>query len=256
MTNERLRSVIAAAGYSYETVATDVGVDPKTVERWVTSGRTPHRTHRWRAARLLGHDEAYLWPAVLGDARTGAASEAELLRMYPTRGSVPMDLWMSQLREAGESLDLLAYAGLFLLDNNPDVADLIKTRAEMGTQVRILLGDPDSNIVRLRGQEEGIGDGLAERIRIALRYLTPAIGAPGVQIRQHSTTLYASIYRSDDSMLVNLHIFGSGAPANPVMHLRRVPGGRVFASYQRSFERVWHSATPLMPPAPPSMMSW
>ncbi len=60
MPNERLRSTIAAADVTPDLVARAVGVDPKTVERWITKNRLPHRTHRWRAAKLLGQDEAYL----------------------------------------------------------------------------------------------------------------------------------------------------------------------------------------------------
>jgi hypothetical protein len=41
-------------------VAAQVGVDPKTVERWIVLGRIPHRSHRWATASLLGTDEAYL----------------------------------------------------------------------------------------------------------------------------------------------------------------------------------------------------
>ena len=43
-------------------------------------------------------------------------------------------------------------------------------------------------------------------------------------------------------MLVNTHVYGSPAGHNPVIHLQRVAGGRVFDTYQRSFERVWAQA--------------
>src|SRR5947209_5102615 len=142
MANERLRSTIAAAGQSFETVATHVGVDPKTVERWITSERKPHRTHRWRTAELLGRDEAYLWPSVLSDKRTQAASEAEVVHLYPNRGAVPVALWRSMIDQAADSLDFLAYAGLFLPDTNPDLARVLAERGAAGTRVRILLGDP------------------------------------------------------------------------------------------------------------------
>ncbi len=93
MANERLRSSITAAGHRYESVASHIGVDPKTVERWVTLGRVPHRAHRWATAELLGRDEGYLWPSVLQEPRTQAASEAEFVHLYPTRGAVPVELW-------------------------------------------------------------------------------------------------------------------------------------------------------------------
>ena len=244
MANERLRASMRAAGLDCVAVAEATGVDPKTVERWVQKDRVPHREHRQATSRLLAKDEAYLWPALLADPLTTAAGQAEVLRVYPSRGSVPLDLWTSLITNAREELTLLSYAGLFLLDNNPDITELLVERAVAGVRVRVLLGDPDSPAVTQRGEEEGIGADMAGRVRLAQRYLTPALGTPGLEVRFHSTTLYNSIYRSDETMLVNMHLYGSGAPANPVMHLQQVTGGRLFRSYQRSIEAVWHVATP------------
>lgn len=238
MANERLRSTITAAGQSIDSVADHVGVDPKTVERWVLRDRVPHRRHRWKTAELLGKDEAYLWPAILDDARTQAASDAELVHLYPTRSMVPAGLWRSLL-EARDSLDLLAYAGLFLADTNADLGRELRRLGESGVRVRVLLGDPASDAIRRRGEEEKIGSAMAGRAQLALNALVPAMGAPGVEVRLHQTTLYNSIYRSDATMLVNTHIYGSPAAHNPVLHLQRVAGGRLFDTYQRSFEAVW-----------------
>ena len=65
---------------------------------------------------------------------------------------------------------------------------------------------------------------------------------PGVELRTHATTLYNSIYRFDQDLLVNGHAFGAPAAQSPVLHLRRVPGGRVWDHYMRSFEEVWKIA--------------
>jgi hypothetical protein len=65
--------------------------------------------------------------------------------------------------------------------------------------------------VRLRGQEEHIGEGMAARIRLSLAYLQEAIGTPGMELQLHATTLYNSIYRLDADMLVNSHAYGSFA---------------------------------------------
>jgi hypothetical protein len=67
--------------------------------------------------------------------------------------------------------------------------------------------------------------------------------APGVELRFHATTLYNSIYRFDDDMLVNAHVYGAPAAHSPVLHLRRLPGGRLVDHYQASFERVWEQAS-------------
>src|SRR5439155_26150110 len=90
--------------------------------------------------------------------------------------------------------------------------------------------------------EEGIGEGLRARIKLALGYMDEAFGAPGITVRMHATTLYNSLYRYDEDLLVNTHAYGVAAGQSPVLHLRRLPGGRLFEHYMASFERVWQTA--------------
>ena len=111
MANERLRSCITGARLTISDVAAQVGVDPKTVERWIVPGRVPHRSHRWATASLLGTDEAYLWPELADDRRTQAASAAELVTLYPNRGAVPGALWRSVLDGATDNIDVLVFSG-------------------------------------------------------------------------------------------------------------------------------------------------
>jgi hypothetical protein len=166
-----------------------------------------------------------------------------LVEFWPSRSSVPPDLWRSLIDQARECIDVLFYAGLFL----PEVHDVARLgeRAKAGCRVRVLLGDPRGVVVRRRGEEEGFGLGLIHRILLSLRYYQPILPVPGVELRLHDTTLYASIVRADETMLVNTHVYGSAAAQNPVLHLRRVPGGRVVDHYQMSLDRVWASATPV-----------
>jgi hypothetical protein len=67
----------------------------------------------------------------------------------------------------------------------------------------------------------------------------------GVEFRFHRTVLYNSIYRADDQVLVNTHLFGVTAAVAPVWHLRKLPAGELAGLYVDSFERVWDTATPL-----------
>jgi hypothetical protein len=71
---------------------------------------------------------------------------------------------------------------------------------------------------------------------------------PTVEIRLHTTVLYNSLYRADDEMLVNPHVYGTAAAQAPVLHLQRHSDGDLFTTYAHSFERVWTTAKPL--PAP------
>lgn len=141
------------------------------------------RKHRWAAAALLEADEGYLWPSVLQDVRTAAASGAELVTLYPNRGLVPWELLETLLSESEEAIDILVFAGLFLVDTHPGLAGTLAVKARSGVRVRVIMGDPDSDAVRLRGDEEGIGGDLAARSRLSLNYLREAIEAPGLEIR-------------------------------------------------------------------------
>ena len=244
MPNERLRDALMARGLTCAVIAERVEVDQKTVERWIASDRVPRRTHRCAVASLVGIDEGYLWPTALNANRLTPGLDAELVTLYPTRGAVPRELWLALINEATTSIDALMFAGLFLTDTGPDLGEALARQARSGVRIRLLLGDPDSETVAIRGREEGIGDGLAARIRISGKYLHDAALRDGVELRWHTTTLYNSIYRCDDNMLVNAHVYGAPASQNPVLHLRRVPTGRVFDHYLASFDRVWATGTP------------
>jgi hypothetical protein len=84
---------------------------------------------------------------------------------------------------------------------------------------------------------------MAAKIRNALVLYRPLTGS-GVEIRLHPTVLYNSIYRADDEMLINQHVYGIAAAYAPVLHLRHQDEDDVFTTYVDSFERVWASARP------------
>lgn len=54
-------------------------------------------------------------------------------------------------------MSVLAYSALFLAEDAV-VLSLLRRKAEAGTRVRLLLGDPDGAFVAARGAEEGVGD--------------------------------------------------------------------------------------------------
>ena len=146
---------------------------------------------------------------------------------------------------------MLVYVGLFLPEQNPGLAHTIAVKARAGAKVRLLFGDPDSPAVAERTAEEGIGTGaISAKIRNVLAFYRPLADVNGVEVRCHSTTLYNSIYRFDDEMLVNPHIYGATAAHGPTLHLRQLAGGDLFDSYANSYERVWATSTPITWPEP------
>jgi hypothetical protein len=240
--NERLRNSISAAGMTLDDVAHRVDVDPKTVERWIRTDRVPHPRHRRAVAVLLRTSATFLWPSLLDEARQASVTAAEFIALYPHRGAVPPELWVSLVHSAREHVDVLVYAGLFLWDGTPDLPDVLAVKGDGGTKVRLALGDPASPAVAQRGADEGIGTAMAARVHMSLGYLRPALRSPAVELRLHSTVLYNSIYRFDDDMLVNSHTYGAPAAQSPVLHYRRFDDGRLFNHYLASFERVWAGA--------------
>ncbi|MFY1577895.1 DUF5753 domain-containing protein [Verrucosispora sp. WMMD703] len=63
--NHGLIQAMAEAGETAESLAAQVGVDPKTAARWMSPGRVPHPRHRSRVASILDQDVGDLWPDVL-----------------------------------------------------------------------------------------------------------------------------------------------------------------------------------------------
>lgn len=244
MSNERLRTALLARGMTVQSLAEAIEVSPKTVERWITQGKVPYLRHQYATAAALKVDVTTLWD----DGRTVDSAtdltKAEIATVYPHRHTVPTGLWRELYGRAERNLDVLVYSGLFLSED-PLFHDLVRAKVEAGARVRILLGDPGCAAVRQRGVDEGhqIMDG---KIRNALVLYRPLMRShPDIGFRLHDSTLYNSIYRADDEMLVNPHVYGIGAYMAPVLHLRRLPGGSLFDTYANSIDHTWENARPI-----------
>src|SRR5262245_17051706 len=168
MANERLRDAMIRNGLDLEAVAKATTVDPKTVERWITKGRTPYPRHRHTIAALVRETESYLWPDAIAPQRKAEIASSELVRLYPHRYDMPTDTWERLIEAAETHIEFLNYAGMFLTDN-PALIKKLRMKAEAGVKVRLLLGDPASRAVARRSDEEGIGKGtIPAKIRNAL----------------------------------------------------------------------------------------
>lgn len=238
--NGRLADAIRQRGWDTQRFAQEIDVDPKTVRRWVSTGRTPHPRLRDRAAEQLGVPMAVLWPEADGP----MDGMGELIGLYTTRAEVSPATIRSLSASASQHIDILAYAGLWLWDTVPGFADLLSAKIAHGAEVRVCLGDPDSDAVLQRGEEEGIGANLAARCRLATGYAQVIADADPSALRWSTATLYASILRFDEEVLVNMHLWGNPACSSPVLCFRHQSDGGVAANVIRSFERVWQDAQP------------
>jgi transcriptional regulator with XRE-family HTH domain len=243
MPNERLRAALLERGLTPAKLGEELGVDHKTVERWV-GGRLPYRRHRYAVAARLNVDETYLWPDALSKDQVWAASESEILAIYPHRSDIPREVWERLFSAAEHEIGVLVYAGLFLAEDAV-IQKILADKARAGVRVRVLLGDPESTQVAERGVDEGIDDAVPAKVRNAQALYRELRGAEGTDFRLHRTILYNSIYRGDDQLLVNTHVYGLPAARAPAWHLKKVAGGEIAALYLESFERVWESAVPI-----------
>jgi transcriptional regulator with XRE-family HTH domain len=238
MRNDRLREAFTALGLKVNELGPKVGVNPKTAQRWFYEGRVPRRTTADRVAELLGVPVDWLWPDIDGEVKQ---VPADLVRLYPNRLVAPRQLWLELVRNANSQIDILAVAGLSLIEDNPAIVALLRRRADDGVKMRITFSDTDSAAIRRRGGEEMVFDSLVHRAEVARDVYDPLFTMAGVEFRPHIATVYTTILRCDDQMLVSHHLYGLNGRLAPLLHLQRNTGD-LFDPLQTSFDRVWHSS--------------
>lgn len=210
----------------------------------VREGRTPYPKHRFQLAALLKESEQFLWPDANTPERAAEVARSEVVTVYAHRHQIPRELWLRLFDDTAQQLDILVYAGMFLTDDAALLKQL-RRKAEDGVRVRLLLGNPTSRAVRERTAEEQIGAGaIAAKIRNVLAFFKPVMGVPGIEFRLHGTTLYNSIYRFDDEIIVNMHVHGLMAPQAPAIHLRQLSEGSLFNTYAENFDSIWKDSKP------------
>jgi hypothetical protein len=235
--NRTLRRALADADLTEVDVAASLEVDPKTVRAWI-SGRVPYPANRRKVARLVGREEADLWPDI-----DTVPSASDVRLVYAHRWAVPREAWIRLFASATREIGILVYSGLFLAED-AGVRAVLADKARAGVRVRVLLGDPASHSVAQRGTDEGIDQAMSAKICNALTVYRALAERENVEIRQHATVLYASIFRADADLLVNVHAYGLNAAQAPVFRMRATSSDDVAALYLASFEKVWDSASP------------
>ena len=242
--NEPLRRALLHRRLRENDVAARLGVDPKTVRRWL-NGRVPYPHNRAALADLVEADEADLWPGAGGPLAARTRPD-DLGTVYTHRWAVPREAWTRLFASAQYEIDILAYSALFLAEDT-GILRIFADKGRAGVTIRIALGDPDGTQAAERGEEEGIGDAMPAKIRNALTLYRPLTSAPNVEIRLHRTVLYNSIYRADGQFMVNHHTYGIPAAQAPVFCVCDTGSGDMAALYRDSFEHVWAGSATIEP---------
>src|SRR5690242_4161385 len=103
---EPLRRALIGARLRDVDVAQSLGVDPKTVQRWL-GGRVPHARHRWGVADLLDVHEYDLWPHLA----ELPSLDPEVYATYRHRGAVAQATWQNLFENAVRDISVLVYSG-------------------------------------------------------------------------------------------------------------------------------------------------
>ena len=233
--NEPLCRALLRAGLTEEEAATSLGVDPKTVRRWMEGRSLPYPRHRWALAAMLGTDEADLWPELR---HTRPRSE-EVQAVYPHRDAAPRSVWLRLFGSAEHEIAILDRDALFLVQDH-QLMDTLRNRARAGIRVRICLAVPDSSCtdeIAVRPWVNGPTAGPPSDLALFL----PLLESGGMEMRFHSVVLYNSIYRADDQLLVTQSAYGIPPGRAAVLHLRIAERGMA-GTYLHSFDQIWANA--------------
>ncbi len=235
--NETLCRALLRAGLAEEDVAARLGVDPKTVRRWVEGRAVPYLRHRWALAAMLSVDEGDLWPQL----RASRSRPQEVKAIYPRRDAVPREVWLRLFSSAEREIGILDHSALFLTEDSA-ILGLLRDRAGAGVKVRICLADPDASNARagVAGQEGG--ETLPADVRNTISQCAPLRRSGNVDVRLHRGILYNSIYLGDDQLLVSQYVYGIPAGQSPALLLHRVGAGDMVSAYLESFEHIWADA--------------
>lgn len=220
-------------------LARTVGVDPRTVDRWLSNPlRAPRTTIRADVARALGVSDAVLWPKVARSAiKTGA--DREILAAHPYRNACPTSVWAGLIDEASTSIVFAGYTNYFLWQEHPRLAERLKAKASAGCSIRFLLGDPESDVTRRREEIEGVPLTVTTRINITLDALKRMGDAPGVDVRFSDGHIALSVFSFDDEMLVTPHLSSLLGHESPMLHLRRLGDDGLYDRFASHVAALW-----------------
>jgi lambda repressor-like predicted transcriptional regulator len=231
--NERLRTLLVSLDESPAALAAKVGVDPKTVERWLTTDRCPYPRTAHRVARLLEVDVTYLWPNLYAHRQRPVTSGDELVACYPGRAAVPTGLWSRLLTEARTRITIMGDCALS--EVVPNLPALLANQAASGVPVRVILTDPATVTNPID----------AVRVQTTDATYRPLLDTPGISISSYPAALTTTIIHTDDDLLIRPSIDGCPMAFAPVLHLRQLPGGPLSTLYLTSVDCVLTESTPV-----------
>jgi hypothetical protein len=230
---------MADARMTDQALARAIGVDEKTVGRWVAhDGRIPHPRHRWAACEALGVDEAMIWPDAIRTAvKTGP--DREVAAVYPYRSACPASLWRKLITNATREITFAGYTSYFLWIEQPNLGAALRRKAQAGCTVRFLVGDPDSEVTRQREQIEATPLTVSTRIAVTLGELEKLRDADGIEARFSDRHIAMSVFSFDDDMIFTPHLANLAGHESPAFHYRRCQQDGIFDRFTMHVNALW-----------------
>lgn len=245
MTNDPLRQALSAAKMTVKDLAVAVDVDEKTAARWMTDeARVPHPRTRWAVAEALGVEEQVLWPdAVRTAIKTGP--DREVVAVYPFRSAAPKALWKDLVASAERRITFAGYTNYFLWLEIPNLRATLRRKIEQGVSVRVLVGDPESEVTRNREAIEAVALTVSTRIQVTLDEVRKLrLVAPGVEARYSDAHIAMSVFLFDDDALVSMHVADLLGHDSPTLHVRRRQEDGLFDRFAHHVDHLWETGRP------------
>jgi len=241
MPNNLLARRLKEQGFSRVRLSQETNLDSLTIDR-ILSGETasPRDSTKALIAQALDTTVENLWPDSFQGLHDSAAGVIAA-KVFPSRTSIPIEFWRELFAGAQRQIDICVFGGTFLFDRMTGFKKLLKNASENGADIRFVVGDSGSLGVQQHGEEERFGSSLAGRCRLTLEHMQPLV-SDTIQLRTSGATLYASLFRVDDTLVANHHIYGSPAGDNPCIFLDRESDPELWERYEESFQRIWNAA--------------
>lgn len=213
MANDNLRQALDSAHIQPDDFAEQIGVDIRTVRRWL-SGRPPYPRHRTKIAQALQIPEQALWPDLPPPTHPQAR---DLITGYPSADSIGIPSPEGLIQAAGEQIDLLDHTLAEYLAPS-GLTELLLTRASEGVLIRIMVAAPGY-------------------------HLAPLLNQPGIEVRAVGLGEQQTVHRYDDDMLVTVPLAGNASEPPLLLHIQRRGSGGLFDRFASHYQDSWDTAT-------------
>jgi len=255
--NVALAQALAAKNMTPRTLARALGINVKTVERWIDGAAVPQKANARPAADALGIPVQMLWPelAELHPGASGLADPppptADLTAVFLTRNEFQNTITTDRLFGSATTICVSGLSLNMLCQGYRDVEIARLLRA--GTTIRALFLDPDGRHIGYREEEEEYQPGvlsnltrtnIATLVRIGVRL--PAEAAANLQIRTYDEPLRFNLTLVDDTGIVQPYLphgRGLDAPTFMIENTHDAPG--LFEVFTEVFEDYWNRGEPI-----------